>query len=556
MNVLISLFAGIGLLFIGSQFLGVGIRQLVGMRVRAILAKVTEQKWRSILAGIGVGALLQNANTVTFLAASLVGAGSLTIESGNILVAWSYVGTAVRLFAAAIDLHAVTLIGVGLVGLGYYAGWDKDPVKRNWVSAVLGLALLMLGIEMMIDGTAPLRDAGWVRDLLLLADRFYPIGFVIGTVLSLATQGMTLAMIVIGLARGGLLDMDQAALLVAGALLGSGILSWLQATNLRGAERQLSVQQLVLRIIGTVVLLPLLMIEHFFNLPTVVAATQAVSNEISIQLIFLWWVGGLVPAIMILPFDRAICRLLARVSPPTERDSLVRPIYIFPQAAAEPSGALDLARREQSRVFAVLPMMLEPVREGGRIDVDLGEVKSGSQILLAQIDDFLAATMMTSPDQEVGKAIMSAQYINQLLREALETAGELVSLVMPIRAGAREIDIFSDLIEPLHVMTSTSAERMVSGRPGDIEIIAQLGRPRDELLNHLRNRVLASGAEYSRPQQEAFYKATRLFERIIWLIRRIATSLADVQHVLMPENAAKPEEQARVVEAQTDVTAA
>ena len=138
MEILLSLFAGVGLIFIGSQFLTVGIKQTVGSRLRDILAKSTRGTERAITVGIGAGFVIQSPNAITFVAVGLIGAGALTIEAASLIVIWSYVGNLAKLFAAAIDLHAVALVGLGAVGIGYYAGWDKHRVRQHWLNALLG----------------------------------------------------------------------------------------------------------------------------------------------------------------------------------------------------------------------------------------------------------------------------------------------------------------------------------------------------------------------------------------------------------------------------------
>ncbi len=523
------IFAGIGMIFIGGQFLSFGIKQAAGTRLRAVFTTATKGRWRTVGIGILAGALLQSTNAVSFMASSLVGAGSLTVQAGSLLVAWCYVGTSVRLIAASVDSHEVSLVGLGLVGLGYFAGWDKDTVRKNWLTALLGVSLLMLGIETMIDGTAPFKSAAWLREVVLGADKLYPIGFIVGAALGILMQGPTMTIVVIGLVRAGLLDMDQAAIFVAGGILATGISAWWKSANLHGAERQLSILQLLLKIFATAVILPLLLVEHFFGIPTLVAASGMISNEASIRLMLLWWLGALLPAIMLVPINDWTVRLLARISPPTERESLVRPQYIFPQAAADPAGALELARLEQNRAFAVLPKMLEPVCEDSPGDVDATSLQSGAATLVAEIDHFLGVTMQSSSGENMTEAIMSAKYLNQVINELIDTASEICSLVLTIRKGAREIDIFSDLIEPLHAMLCEATDRMTAGGHGAAKVMLQLGKPRDDLFTELRTRVLTGSGKYTVQQKETFYKATRLSERMVWLIQRVGTSLAKIQ---------------------------
>jgi phosphate:Na+ symporter len=247
------MFAGIGMIFIGAQLLSFGVKQAAGSRLRAVFTTATKGTWRTIGIGVLSGALLQSTNAVQFMASSLVGAGTLTVQAGSLLLAWCYLGSSVRLLVASVNSHEVALVGLGLVGVGYFAGWDKDRVKKNWLTALLGVSLLMLGIETMIDGTIPFRSAAWLRQVVLGADKLYPIGFIVGVALSVVMQGTTMTIIVIGLVRAGLMDMDQAAIFVAGGVLAVGIGAWWKSANLHGAERQLSILQLSLKIFATAV---------------------------------------------------------------------------------------------------------------------------------------------------------------------------------------------------------------------------------------------------------------------------------------------------------------
>ena len=528
MQIFLSLFAGIGLIFIGSQFLTAGVRQVVGARLRDILAQSTRSVGRAMIVGVGAGAIIQSPNAIAFVAAGLIGAGAMTVEAASLIVIWSYVGNLTKLFAAAIDLQAVALVGLGIVGLGYYLEWDKHRVRQHWIKALLGLSLLLTGIQLMIAGTVPLRSAPWVRDIIVGAETYYPVGFLIGAVLAVVAQGTTVAIILIGVARGGLLEMDQAAIVAAGALLGMGFFSYMQAANLQGEERQLSVLQLILKIIATAILLPLLLVEHFFGIPTVLAASKLLSDDISMRLIFLWWLGGILPAIVLLPVNQSVCRLLARLSPATQEQSLARPRFIFAQAAEDPASALNLVLREQSRVFEVVPTTLERVCEGGRTDINANDLSNGANTLLATIEQFLAATLRAAPGSEYAERVISAQYVNQIMHELIATTTSFADVIATARSGRQELDIYSDLAEPLHAMLATVSDRMASGSAPDAAAITQLGRPRDELFADLRARVMEQSAGHSWEQQEAFYKASRLFERVVWLVFRLGTSLSAV----------------------------
>ena len=78
------IFAGIGMIFIGGQFLSFGVKQAAGTRLRAVFTTATKGRWRTVVIGTLAGALLQSTNAVSFMASSLVGAGSLAPKLAKI----------------------------------------------------------------------------------------------------------------------------------------------------------------------------------------------------------------------------------------------------------------------------------------------------------------------------------------------------------------------------------------------------------------------------------------------------------------------------------------
>src|SRR5262249_24163662 len=114
--------------------------------------------------------------------------------------------------------------------------------------------------------------------------------------------------------------------------------------------------------------------------------------------------------------------------------------------------------------------------------------------------------------------------------ELMDTASEICSLVLTVRKGSREIDVFSALVEPVHAMLWAATDQMTAGGAGAAKAMIELGTPRDELFTRLRTSVLSGSGQYTAQQKETFHKVTRLAERLVWLIQRVGTSLAKIEH--------------------------
>ena len=88
LTVLITLLAGLGLIFVGTHFLTVNMKQAAGPSFRKLVRRATESPFKAGLVGFGSGALIQSTNAVTYIVVGLVSAGAITVTQGLPIVTW------------------------------------------------------------------------------------------------------------------------------------------------------------------------------------------------------------------------------------------------------------------------------------------------------------------------------------------------------------------------------------------------------------------------------------------------------------------------------------
>jgi phosphate:Na+ symporter len=149
-----EIFAGIGLIFIGVRTLAANLRQIAGPRLRRMMSAAIRSAPRASLIGLLGGLATQSANGTAFIAVSMVSAGIIPVAPALPIVVWGAVG------------------------------------------AMLGLCLLFLGIHFVKAAAPDLAADRTARDLLLLAQHWYPLGLVMGAAFGFLVQnGTTVAMI-------------------------------------------------------------------------------------------------------------------------------------------------------------------------------------------------------------------------------------------------------------------------------------------------------------------------------------------------------------------------
>lgn len=527
MHTLFMLLAGLGFIFIGTQFLTANMKQVAGPRFHKLVAGATRNPFRAAAVGVGAGAVIQSTNAVTFIIVGLVAAGATTVRAAMPIVTWSYAGSTLRLLLVAVDLGLVTLVMIAALGLAFLLGYDRDGRWRHLVGAILGIALLLYGVQMMVDGSVPLRASALLREILAFADRFYLWGFIAGVLLASVIQGQTVSVIAIALTEGGLLGLDQTMLLVVGANLGAGIQSIMQGAGLTGTTRQLNLYQLILKLIGVGMMLPLLMLEHWAHVPTIRSFVGLVSGDLGIQVTLVHWIFQISAALVATAISAPLFRLIERLSPATAAETLSKPEFIAPAAAAQADVALAMVEREQLRLLQRLPDFLAGLHDapGTRAVPVVATLRDAGDELARSIDTFLKAALQHQMPPETLDRLMRRWNFNEVL-PVLHDALAQFAVTLP-RAGkdAGAVRITTTLAEALHALLVILAEEAGGQDVAGPDLMERLTSDRTAMMRRLREDLMRSSPDLSVAERQAVWRLTDMFERITWAMRRLMLNL-------------------------------
>jgi len=527
MHTLFTLLAGLGLIFIGTQFLTANMKQVAGARFHRLVAGATRHPLRAAGVGVAAGAVIQSTNAVTFIIVGLIAAGATTVKAAMPIVTWSYAGSTLRLLLVSVDLGLVTLILLALVGLAFLLGYDRDGRWRHMVGAALGLTLLLYGVQTMVDGSQPLRHSETLRDILAFADRFYLWGFIAGTLLASVIQGQTLSVIAIALTQGGLLGLDQTMLLVVGANLGAGIQAVAQGAGLAGTTRQLNLYQLVLKLIGVGIMLPLLMLEHWGGVPTVRSLAGWISGDLGIQVTLVHWMFQISAALAASLMSGPLFRLIERWSPATAAETLSKPAFIAPAAAAQADVALEMVEQEQLRLLRRMPDFLAGLHADspGPAAVPVATLRDSGDELSRAIDAFLKASLQHPMPPELLDRLMRRWNFNEEL-PVMHNALAQFAATLP-RAGTQPgaVRITTTLVEALHALLVILAEEAAGGDVAGPDLMERLTSDRTAMMRQLREDLVRSSPDLPVAERQAIWRLTDMFERVTWAMRRLMLNL-------------------------------
>jgi phosphate:Na+ symporter len=533
MQAIAPFLTGLGLFFCGVHFVAVNLVPLTGRRFRVLLMRVGRSPWMAALFGTLAGIITQSANAVTAIIIGLVSGGLVDKRRSILIPTWSHVGTSALVILVAIDLRLAASYLIAVTGCAIYFGLDRNDRVRFAVGTLLGLGLLFLGMQTIKIGAAPLHSYLVESGLMAGIAQRPSLLLLVGIALSLACQSSSVAAaLAVAGSSAGLVDLTGACWLIYGANLGSGFNFALLAKAHRGEAAQIALMQAVQKLAGFGVALLLVGVWLLSGHSVIESSIRALSTSLTGQVAWLFLLYQVAGSAVCTVFAAPIIGVLERLAPPSKLQELSKPAYLIEDALVEPTFAIDLVGREEQRLLARLPTMLDSVRadaEGKPIPSSTlrSAAASVSRAMAGYLESISEGRLERSDREQVVRLQHRAANLNAL-HESLD---EFVTACVSARRWPSSGRVADQMIESLHALLNTLVDAAAANSPEEQEMLLSLLGHRDEMMERIRQRVLREDPNMPPKSQEALFAATMLFERVVWLARRSAI-------LLNPERAA------------------
>ncbi len=517
-SVLAPLLTGLGLFFCGVRFIAANLTPLAGPSARRLFRGAVKTNWTVALAGVLAGLVSQSTSAVTLVVVGLVRAGIIPEGRAVLLPVWSQVGAAALVIIVSLQTGPAVACALAIAGAVLYFDFKLSERLRHAVLVLLGVGLLFLGMEMLNVSSVPLRI--WLSAEGLLAKREnVAVLLVLGLVLAAITQSSTVAgAFAVAVVRAGIFDLDAALALLVGASVGSAINYGVPGWRGESVGGKVLLFQAAQKLSSATLLILLFAASE--GRPQTALAGYPISATAAFAWIFLAiQVGGSVICTLLYG---PLSRLMEKIAPPKESETLARPAYLLDEALADPALALELVEREEQRLLQRLPAMLDAVRAEGGVGGFSPEVLREAGLSVSDaIRRYLAAVLESDPGRNAVVLAMRRQRVLDnvvALHEAVEEFQRAVRIAQP-QAG----EAVGRMVESLHMLLEVLTDVASSHEPAEQEMSLALLGDRRQVIEGLRSRLL--GASKDAKVQEALFRSTVLFERILWLARDTAVAL-------------------------------
>lgn len=356
---LIHLAGAVMLLLWAVRMVRTGVERAHGTRLRAALRGARDGTAQMALVGMVLAVVLQSSTAVGILAAGFVTSGILTVPTGIAALLGADLGSALVVKILSFDLSGFIPVLL-LVGATMFLKFEARTIRQTG-RIVLGIAFVLLSLQMVAQATEPLRDSQLLPGLVGYLRGDPLTAFLVAAVIAwLVHSSVATVLLFVTFASGGMLPLDVAVPMVLGANLGGGIIAVWLTRDMELDARRIPLGNLIFR--GTAAVL-MLTVTEIVELPiTLLGGTEPV------QLVNFHLAFNFVLVLVALPFVRPMERLarLLLPDPAVEagQEDIVPIVSTLDRSAVgNPTLALASAKRELLRMGETVAAMYHPLME-------------------------------------------------------------------------------------------------------------------------------------------------------------------------------------------------
>ncbi len=253
----LTLVGSLGVFLYGMKLMSESLQKVAGDKMRDLLAAMTSNRFKRILTGLAVTAVIQSSSATTVMVVSFVNAGLLTLVQAVGVIMGANIGTTatawiIALFGFKMDIALITLPMIGVVVPLLFS---KRPKRRSRGELILGFSLIFLGLAYLKANMPDLQEYPQILEALR---GFTSYGFFsvliflgVGTLMTFIVQSSsaTVALTLI-MCSNGWIDFPMAAAMILGENIGTTITAILAASVGNVAAKRAALFHMLFNVFG------------------------------------------------------------------------------------------------------------------------------------------------------------------------------------------------------------------------------------------------------------------------------------------------------------------
>lgn len=377
---ILSMAGGLGLFLFGIRTMGDGLENAAGAKLKRMLEVLTGNRFLAVLVGFVVTAIIQSSTATTVMVVGFVNAGMMSLAQAVGVIMGANIGTTVTSLLIALNFSSVAAAAV-LVGVILMLA-SKKTVVKNLGAIFTGFGLLFLGIDMMSDSMAPLREsAGFMNFIVTVSESpLRPLfGIILGIVMTAVLQSSSASVGVLQtLAMQGLVPLKFSVFVLFGQNIGTCLTALFSTVGAKKNSKRAAVIHLLFNLIGTGIFILIALLAPY------VEWIEKLSPDPMAQIAISHIVFNIVSTVVMFPFANILVKLSCLLVPgKDDSESEMHCKFIDDRLLNTPPFAVMQVSKEVARMAKLARDNFETSAHAliNRSDKDLDKVMENEEII-------------------------------------------------------------------------------------------------------------------------------------------------------------------------------
>ncbi len=500
-----ELLGGLALFLYGMDKMSEALKLAAGTRLKTILEKLTGNRLMGVLSGAFVTAAIQSSSVTTVLVVGFISAGVMSLSQSIGVIMGANIGTTItgQIIAFQVTRYALGMIAVGF-GLVFLTKRESLRVQGR---GIMGLGLVFLGMGIMAQAMAPLRDyAPFLEGMRRMAHPAY--GILAGMLFTALVQSSSATTgIVIVMASEGLISLPAGIAISFGANVGTCITAVLATLGKPREALRAAMVHVLFNVGGVLVWLALIdelaIVVSLLSPETPgLQGMEKLAADTPRQIANAHTIFNVANTLLFIGFATQMARVVEWLVPdrPLEGTTAVRIQFLDDALVSTPALALDRARMELAlmgeRVTNMMSEILPAFLGGTRAELEaIRDQDDTVDQYHGHIVTYLGkVSQQKLTDQHTAELLSLLEAVNDL-----ENIGDLIETNL-VRNGLQRIKLdftispmTRNVIADFHKSVSQALQQALAA-------VTQHDAEKAEAVFAMDDRILAQGHSASRHQ--------------------------------------------------------
>lgn len=374
---ILMLLGGLALFLYGMQMMSNGLETAAGNKMKRILEKLTSNRFKGVLVGAAITAVIQSSSATTVMVVGFVNSGLMTLKQAVWVIMGANVGTTITGQLIALDIGAIAPL---FAFLGVFCiMFIKNERIRHISEIFAGLGVLFIGMGMMGDAMVPLQSSQAFLNFMTTFKNPL-VGILIGAGFTAIIQSSSASVgILQALAGTGMIPLSSAVFILFGQNIGTCITAVLASIGTKTNAKRTTIIHLMFNVIGTTIFTVICLVTPFVAWMGALTPNNPIAQIANVHTIF-----NITTTLLLLPFGNYMAMLATKILPGSqkEEEEVQKLAYIMPFDKNYPVGhtavVISQVENEVSRMLGMVktnvcdgfdaiisnnPKMMKPVEE-------------------------------------------------------------------------------------------------------------------------------------------------------------------------------------------------